>query len=42
MSNEEVDKWRKDNQIICQGENTPKPVLSFDVSPFPSMSNHLV
>lgn len=35
MSEEEVAKWRHDNQIYCHGQNIPKPVLSFDVSPFP-------
>jgi len=35
MSEEEVAKWRRDNQIYCHGQNIPKPVLSFDVSPFP-------
>lgn len=35
MSDEEVERWRRDNEIICQGDNIPKPVLSFDVSPFP-------
>ncbi|KAK8812186.1 hypothetical protein WA158_007420 [Blastocystis sp. Blastoise] len=35
MSESEVQKWRSDNEIICQGANVPKPVLSFDVSPFP-------
>lgn len=36
MSDEEVERWRRDNEIICQGDNIPKPVLSFDVSPFPA------
>lgn len=36
MPQEEVDRWRKENEIICQGDNIPKPVLSFDVSPFPA------
>ena len=36
MSQAEVDRWRQQNEIICQGDNIPKPVLSFDVSPFPA------
>ena len=38
MSDEEVEKWRRDNEIHCQGDNIPKPFLSFDVSPFPCIS----
>ena len=38
MTDEEVRKWREENQIIITGSDIPKPVLSFDVSPFPRMS----
>lgn len=37
MKEEEVEQWRRENQIICQGDLIPKPVLSFEVSPFPGM-----
>ncbi len=39
MSDKEVEDWRRQNEIICQGDNIPKPVLSFDVSPFPGRNS---
>lgn len=42
MKEEEVEQWRRDNQIICQGDLIPKPVLSFEVSPFPGMILKLI
>ena len=35
MSDKQVEDWRRQNEINCQGVNNPKPFLSYDVSPFP-------
>jgi ATP-dependent RNA helicase DDX5/DBP2 len=34
-SDAEVEDWRAEHEITCQGRSVPKPVLSFSESPFP-------
>lgn len=35
-TDEEVAKWRKENQVTVNGSSIPKPVISFEESPFPA------
>jgi len=34
-SDADVAKWRAENEITVVGDNIPKPVTTFDTSPFP-------
>lgn len=34
-TDEEVQKWRQENEVIVSGTGVPKPVLTFEESPFP-------
>ena len=37
MPEEEASQWRASNEIVCLGKDIPKPVLTFETSPFPGM-----
>jgi ATP-dependent RNA helicase DDX5/DBP2 len=32
---DEVNRWRREHSIIISGRDVPKPVMSFEESPFP-------
>ena len=40
LTDSEIDAWRAKHQITLHGLNIPKPVLTFETSPFPGIHCH--